>query len=160
MYIKSSLKPVRLQFDIKAYPCIEMIFLPKPPYLLCTEPPTLFPQTIYFSSRQFDMLPLHLENVLSLVPLTTLLSTSQIWWFLCKSITQPTRLLMGNRPSVLDLVFIKFPGTVSVIISGERFCASAHRNQLPGTCYPGVTAIPQEERLATSHKQRQGSTYC
>ncbi len=89
-------------------------------------------QTIYFSSKQFDMLLLPLENVLSLVALIpspfighialvpNLVGSIKLSYycgekFLYQSITQPTRFRMGNRPSVLDLVFTKFPNIVSAI---------------------------------------------
>ncbi len=35
--------------------------------------------------------------------------------FLYQSITKPTRFQLGNRPSVFDIVFTKFPNTVSAI---------------------------------------------
>ncbi len=41
----------------------EVLFLPKLPYLLFTDP-TLLPQTICLSPRQFGMLPLPLKNFL------------------------------------------------------------------------------------------------
>ncbi len=71
--IRFSLKPVRLQLDIDASPCIETIccsinIFPSQTTLLL-ETPTQLPQAINLSSERFDVRPLPQENVLSLFTL-------------------------------------------------------------------------------------------
>ncbi len=68
-----ALKAVRVQLDIEASPCIEMIFCRPGTFqsqatmFLLTKAPILVSQLIFLPSKQIDMFPLCLENVFSLV---------------------------------------------------------------------------------------------
>ncbi len=123
--IKSSIKPVSKWFAVGS-----ALFFLKPPNMLFRKTSTLLPKTIYLFAKPFGMLPLTLENTLSLVTLMLPPLTGQIthvpnlmysiktfsplrrkYFFICLS----TRFRMGNPPSVLGLVFTKFVDTASAI---------------------------------------------
>ncbi len=141
LYIKSSLMPVRPQLDMEASPCIEMICC-----RISTFPSQTTILAVYRSSNSTssgDLLVLqpiwHIATAPGECVIVGDFNAVAVDWsnrtcpkydgldknllttaeeeFLYQSITLPTCFRMGNRTSVLDLVFTKF-SSLSNIITG------------------------------------------